>query len=140
VYNYTGSGPTGRRTAVFRSACEMLVKYVLRTSGLNRLTPAALGSHLGITEFLAKSILESSFLTQTDVMSLCDAQSLDFGLTIRTPEGTEITFWPSENFGSPTSKDGVRPAKVQKEQPSNTPAPAEGTRTLPGLCSAEEYY
>lgn len=67
-----------------------------------------------------------------DVPDICEAASLDIGLTIRDQKGNEVTLWPAENFSTgfkprkPAGKKADRPDPSHYTTVKHIPASNRG--------------
>ena len=61
-----------------------------------------------MTDRIGRAWPMTSMLMSSDLPIICHAAGLDLGLSVRSPSGDVITFWPQENFGSPQDKGKVR--------------------------------
>lgn len=52
-----------------------------------------------------------------DLLDLVDAAGIDIGLTIRTRDGEEVTFYPGQNFGETGGKNGTPREKRAARKP-----------------------
>ncbi len=52
-----------------------------------------------------------------DLLDLVDAAGIDIGLTIRTRDGEEVTFYPGQNFGETGGKNGTPHEKRAARKP-----------------------
>ena len=106
------------------AASEILETYLAGLSEFD-LTKA-----LGMTVYQVQNLRRMQHMTFREIAELCLALGLDVGISIRDPEGQEITFYPQENFG-PNSSLPVNPKPAVE---------AVTASTTPPLVLDEGYY
>lgn len=67
-----------------------------------------------LTKFQAEDLLRPHLVLFRDVLEMCQLFNLDIGLSVRTAEGTETTFYPELNFveGNLVTKPLVAPEET----------------------------
>lgn len=73
-----------------------------------------------------------------DLLDLVDAAGIDIGVTIRTRDGEEVTFFPAHNFGETGGKNGTPREKRVAKKPYEYTAPAYQHHR--GGAHQQQYY
>jgi len=92
-----------QRRLIADHLAKMLVRY-LQDQPFKDQTLEEIGQRIGVLS----NVLKTAWWQ--DIPQICNAASLDIGLTIRDQRGSEVTLWPSENFaeGPKISKAAVK--------------------------------
>lgn len=115
--SYRGNSKFNRRADVAREAYTMAVDYLLRTEFAGVETAEELADLTGMSHHNAGLMLKRQNIMQQDLMEICEARGIDFAVTVRLPDGKEITFLPSQNFGV---VDNRRRSRVAEEKKTKT--------------------
>lgn len=111
------------RVSAVGDSLVRLVLTELRDRYLKGFTAETLMERFGLTKYQADEILSPRTIIFRDVLDLCQLLNLDIGLSVRTIDGRETTFYPGSNFteGSTSAKPLVASEAVS---PNATVIPA----------------
>ena len=97
-----------RQAAITREVAQMvrdhLFRTVFRRAPAERIQEVLRAAKCHKTPDFMRHGTEFTFL---DLLDLLDGAGVDLGLSIRTRDGQETTFWPGRNFGPTGSLDGT---------------------------------
>ncbi len=82
-----------QRRLIADHLAKMLVRY-LQDQPFKDQTLEEIGPRIGVLA----NVLKTAWWQ--DIPQICNAASLDIGLTIRDQKGSEVTLWPSDNFAA----------------------------------------
>ncbi len=100
---------------VDRQAAEMAVDYLLQTEFAGVSDPNELAELSGMSVHNAGLMLERKQIMHSDLLEMCDARGIDFGVTLRFSDSREVTFMPSVNFGASDQSRRTKSAEEEKE-------------------------
>lgn len=111
------------RVTAVGDALTKLVLNELREQHLKGFTVEQLMERFGLSKYQSEEILAPRTILFRDVLDLCQLLNLDIGISVRTLEGRETTFYPGVNFTEGSTSDKPLVAS-EAASPTTTVVPA----------------